>query len=150
MSLTDLLPDVTALSRLEKLRLIELVAAQLVAEESEVVDDFDAEATLSKVLEEIENEPAAPSTWQKMDDPQKIRMLPEPLDVPGVETGAVQFSDDHPGLFVRGDNAVALMIWIQDLGRRLAGHPDEMVHDRMDRINGFAKIIEEDVKYRTT
>ncbi|KKL46016.1 hypothetical protein LCGC14_2349790 [marine sediment metagenome] len=34
-----------------------------------------------------------------------VRKLPEPLDGERVETGPVQFGDDQPGVFIRGDDA---------------------------------------------
>lgn len=37
-----------------------------------------------------------------------VRSLPAPADGRRVETGAVQFGDDWPGLFIRGDNAHSL------------------------------------------
>lgn len=45
-----------------------------------------------------------------------IRMLPAPQDGRGrVETGAVQFGDDWPGLFIRGDEAANLAFMIDHL-----------------------------------
>lgn len=38
-----------------------------------------------------------------------------------VETGPVQFNDDWPGFFIRGDNVFAL---IQTIGRYLMNHND--------------------------
>lgn len=34
-----------------------------------------------------------------------VRLLPSPEDGGRVETGPVQFGDDWPGIFIRGDNA---------------------------------------------
>lgn len=39
-----------------------------------------------------------------------IRALPAPPDGGRVETGPVQFGDDWPGVFIRGDNAGALVM----------------------------------------
>lgn len=36
-----------------------------------------------------------------------------------VETGPVQFGDDWPGVFIRGDNALALNIQLAAIERRL-------------------------------
>ena len=45
-----------------------------------------------------------------------LRHLPAPIDGNGrVETGAVKFGDDWPGLFIRGDNAINLRRRIKDL-----------------------------------
>lgn len=38
----------------------------------------------------------------------EIRVLPAPLGGGRVETGPVQFGEDWPGVFIRGDNAGAL------------------------------------------
>jgi hypothetical protein len=39
------------------------------------------------------------------DVPGGITLLPAPADGARVETGVVQFGDDWPGVFIRGDNA---------------------------------------------
>src|SRR5436190_7266395 len=46
-------------------------------------------------------------------DQPKVRKLPPPEAERGrVETGAVQFGDDYPGYFIRGDDCAALvMFW---------------------------------------
>jgi len=38
----------------------------------------------------------------------QVRHLPSPADGERVETGPVQFGDDWPGLFIRGDHALYL------------------------------------------
>ena len=50
----------------------------------------------------------------------EIRALPAP-DASGgrVETGPVQFGDDWPGVFIRGDNAFGFAMALRD---KLAGH----------------------------
>jgi hypothetical protein len=52
----------------------------------------------------------------------RVQQLPAPLGLPRVETGAVQFGDDWPGLFLRGDSAHSLMLWIRRLAVLLADH----------------------------
>lgn len=47
-----------------------------------------------------------------------IRKLPAVAD--RVETGAVQFGDDWPGVFIRGDNAAGYALAIRDV---LTGEP---------------------------
>lgn len=42
---------------------------------------------------------------------------------PRVETGAVQFGDDWPGLFIRGDNCFMFSV---SLGKMLRGEAGEM------------------------
>jgi hypothetical protein len=77
---------------------------------------------------------------------KNVQLLPAPSHLPRVETGAVQFGDDWPGLFIRGDNALALMIWIRSLCERLADSQEPYVIDRLDRLKEFADLIEQDVK----
>jgi uncharacterized protein (TIGR02996 family) len=74
------------------------------------------------------------------------QMLPAPIDSPRVETGAVQFGDDWPGLFIRGDNALALMVWIRSLCELLRDHPNEDVADRLDRLKQYADLIDQSVR----
>ena len=52
-----------------------------------------------------------------------IQLIPH--EGPRVETGAVQFGDDWPGLFIRGDNAFALAMHIDAIERALKGDSDE-------------------------
>ena len=73
-------------------------------------------------------------------------MLPAPADLPRVETGAVQFGNDWPGLFLRGDNALDLMLWIRSLCDLLEEHPDEMVADRLDCLKRYADLIDQTVR----
>jgi hypothetical protein len=77
---------------------------------------------------------------------KKIQMLAAPSHISRVESGAVQFGDDWPGLFIRGDHALALMVWIQSLCERLADCQDPIVIDRLDRLKQYANLIQQDVK----
>lgn len=80
-----------------------------------------------------------------MDNVNKVQMLPAPKDFPRVETGAVQFGDDWPGLFIRGDGAHVLMGVIRQLRERLARHPEPEVTDLLVRLSGYADLILRDV-----
>lgn len=42
---------------------------------------------------------------------RKVRQLPEQKN--RVETGAIKFGDDWPGLFVRGDDSVSLLLLLE-------------------------------------
>lgn len=44
---------------------------------------------------------------------KKIQKLPAPASAARVETGAVQFGDDWPGLFIRGDDCMVLAATIE-------------------------------------
>lgn len=57
----------------------------------------------------------------------------------------MQFQDDWPGLFIRGDDAIALMSSIQQLQARLADHPDIVVALALSRLVPYADIIARDV-----
>jgi uncharacterized protein (TIGR02996 family) len=70
-----------------------------------------------------------------------IQQVPAPTDLPRVESGAVQFGNDWPGLFLRGDHAHSAMTWIQRLVERLAGHPDPDVADILHLLMGYADVI---------
>jgi uncharacterized protein (TIGR02996 family) len=75
-----------------------------------------------------------------------VQLLPAPVDLLRVETGAVQFGNDWPGLFLRGDNALDLGMWIRSLCELLAHHPDKTVADRLDRLKVYANLIEQKVR----
>ena len=51
---------------------------------------------------------------QKIDYPNCGGPSPDG-DAPRIETGPVQFGNDWPGLFIRGDNAFALAMHISEL-----------------------------------
>jgi hypothetical protein len=63
-------------------------------------------------------------------------------------TGAIQFQDDWPGLFVRGDDAIMLMSAIEQLRDRLANHPDVVLASALNRLSRYADIIARDVIVR--
>lgn len=44
-----------------------------------------------------------------------IQTLPQPENQPRIETGVVQFGDDWPGVFIRGDNACIYGFLLQQL-----------------------------------
>jgi len=45
--------------------------------------------------------------------------LPQPANLERVETGAVQFGDDWPGVFIRGDTALFFSIALRQAAHRL-------------------------------
>ena len=65
-----------------------------------------------------------------------------------IPTGALQFRDDWPGLFLRGDDAIGLMVSIRDLAGRLANSSDVGVASALSRLKRIADIIERDVIVR--
>ena len=55
--------------------------------------------------------------------PKHITQIPFPGGSGQVPTGAIQFENDWPGLFLREDSAIALRATILGLQQRLASHP---------------------------
>lgn len=77
--------------------------------------------------------------------PTNVQKLPALLGENRVETGAVQFGNDWPGLFIRGDNAHSLALWIRRLAELLSTNPDPDVADAMCHLANYADIIDQDV-----
>jgi hypothetical protein len=84
------------------------------------------------------------------DDNNKRKPLQIPL--PGgsglAQSGAIQFQDDWPGLFLRGDTAVGLAVSIRHLEKALANHPDPVVWSGLSKLITIAGIIEREVQIR--
>ena len=64
-------------------------------------------------------------------------------------TGAIQFENDWPGLFIRGDQAAVLLSRIRGLQDRLASHPDVVVAAALIELGKIADLIERDVVFRS-
>lgn len=66
-----------------------------------------------------------------------VRRIPYPnsggptptAETPRVESGAVQFGEDWPGYFLRGDDAFDIAMQIERIGRFLADLPDKVKVD---------------------
>ena len=78
----------------------------------------------------------------------RITQVPVPGNSGQTPTGAMQFQDDWPGLFVRGDDAFMLLAAIEQLQERLAGHSDVVVASALQRLARYADIIAQDVIVR--
>lgn len=63
-------------------------------------------------------------------------------------TGAIQFENDWPGLFIRGDQAIVLLSRIRGLQQRLANNPDVVVTAALIELGEIADLIERDVIVR--
>ena len=63
-------------------------------------------------------------------------------------TGAIQFENDWPGLFIRGDQAIVLSSKIRGLQERLANHPDVVVTAVLFELGKIADLVERDVIVR--
>jgi hypothetical protein len=63
-------------------------------------------------------------------------------------SGPVQFQDDWPGLFIRGDHAIALAASIRHVARALAGDKSYDTADALKRLQWVADTIEQTVVTR--
>jgi hypothetical protein len=89
----------------------------------------------------------APLRQTNADMPERhITQIPVPGGSGRTPTGALQFQDDWPGLFIRGDDAIALSIGIHQLAKCLADHPDAAV--ALYRLEKIAGIIDKDIIVR--
>ena len=79
---------------------------------------------------------------------KRITQIPFPGGSGQVPTGAIQFENDWPGLFLRGDSAIALRATILGLQQRLASHPDSAVGALLSQLSLIADTIERDVMFR--
>ena len=75
----------------------------------------------------------------------KILQIPLPGGSGRAPTGAVQFRDDWPGLFVRGDDATYAGAAIRQLQKRLSSHPDVAVTTALYTLGQLADVIEREV-----
>ncbi len=78
--------------------------------------------------------------------PKRVTQIPFPGGSGQVPTGAIQFHDDWPGLFLRGDSAISLGVTIRSLQQRLVSHPDSVVGMLLLQLGQVADIIERDVQ----
>ena len=76
---------------------------------------------------------------------REVQRLPAPPETARVETGAVQFGDDWPGLYIRGDNAIHFMLCVRRLGCLLADHPNAEVAFTLHQLVCYADLVERDV-----
>jgi hypothetical protein len=81
---------------------------------------------------------------------KRITQNPFPGDSGVTPTGAMQFQNDWPGLFIRGDAAFDLHMKIRTLQQRLAGNQDAAVTLSLMVLGDLADIIEQDVIVRSS
>ena len=79
---------------------------------------------------------------------KRITQIPFPGSSGQTPTGALQFQDDWPGLFLRGDAAIPLCWSIRSLELRLGDHKDPIVMSALVRLKEIADLIERDVIMR--
>ena len=80
-----------------------------------------------------------------MADERSITQIPLPGSSGRIPTGAMQFQDDWPGLFVRGDDSIALLFAIRDVEGLLREKCNSRLPNALSRI---ADVIERDVIVR--
>lgn len=81
----------------------------------------------------------------------RIVEIPMPGGSGRVPTGAIQFRDDWPGLFVRGDDAIVLSLdlsHVLQVLRERGLDADQRVLCGIPRLEKIVTIIEQDVKVR--
>ena len=79
---------------------------------------------------------------------KSITQIPVPGSSGQTPTGAMQFQNDWPGLFVRGDAALTLHSSIRALEQRLAHYADPVVTAALLQLKPIADMIERDVIVR--
>ena len=75
----------------------------------------------------------------------RILQIPLPGGSGLAPTGAVQFQNDWPGLFVRGDAVIHLRAAIRTLHKHLGDHQETAVRIALSELVQFAGIIEQEV-----
>ena len=61
-------------------------------------------------------------------------------------TGAMQFCNDWPGLFIRGDDAIFLSVEIRSLQAKIEASGDTSLINSMSQLLELAEVIERDVR----
>jgi hypothetical protein len=74
-----------------------------------------------------------------------VKNLPAPADGQRVETGAVQFGDDWPGLFIRGDNAHSLAMNLSQLEVSLQEKDHAKADAFMSQVKWLVAVIQGEV-----
>jgi hypothetical protein len=78
----------------------------------------------------------------------RVIQIPVPGNSGITPTGAIQFQDDWPGLFIRGDDALMVLCAIEKLAERLVGSDDVVIASAMGVLAKYVEIIEQDVIVR--
>jgi hypothetical protein len=79
---------------------------------------------------------------------KRITQIPFPGSSGETPTGALQFQNDWPGLFIRGDTAIDMASKIRHLQQRLADSQDGTVVLSLHVLGSLADIVERDVMVR--
>ena len=77
---------------------------------------------------------------------KEILQIPLPGGSGQARTGAVHFQDDWPGIFIRGDDAIALLQEIRAMQRALRARKVPFIDFKREEV---AEVIERDVIVRS-
>lgn len=78
----------------------------------------------------------------------RITQIPFPGDSGRIPTGAMQFQDDWPGLFLRGDSAISVLTAVRRLQKALSDNDNVEVALALSVLGSLADIIDRDVIVR--
>ncbi|MGI0016434.1 MAG: hypothetical protein ACREBU_23685, partial [Nitrososphaera sp.] len=78
-----------------------------------------------------------------MEKNSQITQIPIQDGSDRIETGAIQFNDDWPGLFIRGDDAFALILELKQLLKTLEEQDNQECLTNV--VRRIVSIIEQDV-----
>jgi hypothetical protein len=94
------------------------------------------------------SEPRGRLSWSNNVGKTQITHVPMPAGLRRVETGAIQFGEDWPGLFIRGNNAIALKLSIRHLEEQVSGAANGIDRFALARLGRIADLIEQEVIVR--
>jgi hypothetical protein len=81
-----------------------------------------------------------------MSIPSGVQVIPYPDTADRIETGAVQFGNDWPGLFVRCDNALDVAMAIEAIERFVGnGGASAELDNALSSLRWIAEIVRRDV-----
>ena len=79
---------------------------------------------------------------------KQVTQIPYPGSSGQTPTGAMQFRDDWPGLFIRGQDCLRIAGWIRHFQKRLADDKDHRTRIGLQQLAEIADIIEREVIVR--
>lgn len=81
--------------------------------------------------------------WPKMSKmAADIQKLPAPTEQSRVETGIVQFGDDWPGVFIRGDNCMGYLMGLRELLSQLSTENHAAIRINIGIVKGLVRLLE--------
>lgn len=79
-----------------------------------------------------------------------VQKIERDRSLPRVESGPLQFGDDWPGLFIRGDNSFGLMLAIQEVVDWVKSQSGwDQIFLSLSQLEGFAGDIDQGVIVKT-